>query len=595
MARFNEAWMETLLSKNDIVSLVSSYVTLRAKGKKLWGLCPFHNEKTPSFSVSPDKQLYYCFGCGAGGGIVQFAMEMERLPYAEAIAFLAQRANMELPEETDDESLRRERAKRERLYAAAKATAEFFHKSLLADEGAHARAYLAQRGLDATIVTRFGLGYAPDSWDRLMKHLLSGGFSEEELIEAGLLVKNAKTGRVYDAYRNRVTFPIIGTNARVLGFGARTMGNDTPKYINTGDTPIYSKRHNLYALNLLKGAKIADIVLVEGYMDVISLYAAGITNAVASLGTSLTQQQARLMARYASTVYIAYDGDSAGQNATLRGLDILVAEGLKVRVIAMPEGLDPDDFARKYGKEAFDKLRDEALTLNAFKLLRMAAGFDLSTEDGREEYALAGCRFIAGLEPVERERYYATLARNTGFTVAALRAQGERSTLEKPQEQARFRAQDKARSRGEHSPRQLAELSLLRAMLQGDLAVAAVVSCGMTQEQVFTNEVYRMVAQVLLAAHAEGSKPDIPLMLSALSPEETQQVSGALETETAMADPGKLANDSILRIRLLDAEEEIRELRARSTGETIPLEEKLALTRRIAELDHMRRKLRVQQ
>ncbi len=595
MARFNEAWMETLLSKNDIVSLVSSYVTLRAKGKKLWGLCPFHNEKTPSFSVSPDKQLYYCFGCGAGGGIVQFAMEMERLPYAEAIAFLAQRANMELPQETDDEALRQERAKRERLYAAAKVAAEFFHKCLLAEEGAYARAYLAQRGLDAAIVTRFGLGYAPDSWDRLMKHLLSEGFAEAELIEAGLLVKNAKTGRVYDAYRNRVTFPIIGTNARVLGFGARTMGNDTPKYINTGDTPIYSKRHNLYALNLLKGAKIADIVLVEGYMDVISLYAAGVTNAVASLGTSLTQQQARLMARYAPTIYIAYDGDSAGQNATLRGLDILVAEGLKVRVITMPEGLDPDDFARKYGKEAFDKLRDEALTLNAFKLLRMAAGYDLSTEDGREEYALAGCRFIASLEPVERERYYATLARNTGFTVEALRAQGERSTLEKNHEPGRLRTQNRARSRVENSPRQLAELSLLRAMLQGEPAVAAVQSCGLPENEVFTNEVYRLVAQELLAAHAEGSKTDIALMLSAFTSEEAQQVSGALEMEAAMADPEKLANDSILRIRLLDAEEEIKELRAKSTGEAISLEEKLALTRRIAELDHMRRKLRVQQ
>ncbi len=595
MARFNEAWMETLLSKNDIVSLVSSYVTLRAKGKKLWGLCPFHNEKTPSFSVSPDKQLYYCFGCGAGGGIVQFVMELERLPYAEAIAFLAQRANMELPQEADDESLRRERAKRERLYAATKAAAEFFHKSLLSDEGAHARAYLAQRGLDAAIVTRFGIGYAPDSWDRLMTRLLAEGFSEEELTEAGLLVKNAKTGRVYDAYRNRVTFPIIGTNARVLGFGARTMGNDTPKYINTGDTPIYSKRHNLYALNLLKGAKIADIVLVEGYMDVISLYAAGVTNAVASLGTSLTQQQARLMARYASTVYIAYDGDSAGQNATLRGLDILATEGLKVRVIALPDGLDPDDFARKYGKEAFDKLRDEALALNAFKLMRMATGYDLSTEDGREEYALAGCRFIASLEPVERERYYSALARNTGFSVEALRAQGERSMQERQQEPGRLRAQSRVRRSGENSPRQLAELSLLRAMLQGEMAVATVSASGLNGEQLFTNDVYRMVAQGLLSAYAEHSKPDIALMLSAFTPEEAQQISGALETEAAMADPEKLANDSILRIRLLDAEEEIKDLREKSTGETIPLEEKLSLTRRIAELDNMRRKLRVQQ
>ena len=595
MARFNETWMETLLSKNDIVSLVSSYVALRPKGKKLWGLCPFHNEKTPSFSVSPDKQLYYCFGCGAGGGIVQFAMEMEKLPYAEAIAFLAQRVNMELPQETDDEALRQERAKRERLYAAAKVAAEFFHKALLSEEGAFARAYLANRGLDAAIVTRFGIGYAPDSWDRLMKHLLAEGFLEDELVEAGLLVKNAKSGRVYDAYRNRVTFPIIGTNGRVLGFGARTMGNDTPKYINTGDTPIYSKRHNLYALNLLKGAKISDIVLVEGYMDVISLYASGVTNAVASLGTSLTQQQARLMARYAPTVYIAYDGDAAGQNATLRGLDILVTEGLKVRVITLPDGIDPDDFARKYGKEAFDKLRDTALTLNAFKLMRMAAAYDLGTEDGREEYARAGCRFIAGLEPVERERYYVALARSTGFTVEALRAQGEQATPEKQQETQRFRKENRGRRQGETSPRQVAELSLLRAMLQGDTAVEKVRDCGLTLEHAFTNEVYRMAAEALLSAHLNAAKPDLALLLSGLSPEETQQLSGVLDTEAVSADPGKLADDSIFRIRLLDTEEEISQLRARSIGGEIPLAEKLALAKRIAELDNMRRQLRMQQ
>jgi len=594
MARYNDAWMETLYSKNDIVSVVSSYVTLRAKGKKLWGLCPFHNEKTPSFSVSPDKQLYYCFGCKAGGGVVQFVMEMEHLPYTEAIRFLAQRANLELPEEVDDAELLRERAKKERLYAACKAAAEYFHAQLLAEGGARARAYLADRGLTAGIATRFGLGFAPDSWDSLQKELTGQGFREDELIEAGLLVKNPNTGRVYDAYRNRVTFPIIGTNARVLGFGARTMGSETPKYINTGDTPVYSKRRNLYALNLMKGAKLSDLVMVEGYMDVISLHTAGVTNAVASLGTSLTQEQARLLKRYVPTVYIAYDGDSAGQNATLRGLDILAAEGLRVRVIVFPEGLDPDDFVRRYGKEGFDKLRDGALALNAFKLMRMAEGYDLSTEDGRQEYALAGCRFISGLEPVERERYYAVLSRKTGFTLEALRAQGEQSAYRQAPDGEPARSLQKSRQEREDTPRLRAEQKLLQAMLASANAAEAVAKSGAVLEELFSEEICRSLAKGLLEVHARGSRPDVALLLSPFTPEETQRLSAVLEAE-APADPVKLVEDSLRSIRLYDTEAQMKELREQSVRETISLEEKLALTKRIQELDGMRRKLRARQ
>ncbi len=593
MARFNDAWMETLLAKNDIVSVVSAYVPLRAKGRNLWGLCPFHNEKTPSFSVSPDKQMYYCFGCGAGGGTVQFVMDMEHLPYSEAINFLAQRAGMELPQEIDDTAMQLERAKRERLYAACKAAAQFFHDQLLSETGAPARAYLAKRGLNAAVVQQFGLGYAPNSWDALMNHLKAAAFREDELLDAGLLVKNAKTGRVYDAYRNRVTFPIIGANARVLGFGARAMGDETPKYINTGDTLIYSKRRNLYALNMLKGVKTPDIVMVEGYMDVISLYAAGVHNAVASLGTSLTPQQARLLKRYVSTVYIAYDGDSAGQNATLRGLDILSVEGLSVRVIVIPDGLDPDDFVRKHGKEAFDTLRDNALALNAFKLMHLADGHDLSTEDGRQEYALKGCRFIAGLQPVEQERYYAVLSRKTGFSAEALKAQGARMDSGPVIQQRKLQAADRPRRRQESAPRQRAELMLLRAMLHAPEAVRVVAESSV--EEIFSHEVYRSFAAELMDAYKRQAKPDIVLLLSTLSSEQAQQMSEVFDTEATVAEPLKFAQDCLRRIRLADTEDEIQSLRERTAGETVSLEEKLALTKRIQELDNVRRQLRVQQ
>ncbi|MCL2695757.1 MAG: DNA primase, partial [Clostridiales bacterium] len=324
-------WLDELMAKNDIVSVISSYTELKPKGRKLWGLCPLHGEKTASFSVSPDKQLFYCFGCHAGGTVVQFVMDIERLPYYEAIQHLAARVGMEMPREVNDEAIRRQRAHRERLYAATQQAARFFCEQFLGEAGKAARDYATRRGLSKEIVLRYGIGFAPDSWDALFTHLTQAGFDRKEQIDAGLLVYNAEKDRAYDAFRNRLIFPILGTNGRVLGFGGRVMGDENPKYINTGDTPIYNKRNNLYGLYLQKNAKLDDLVMVEGYMDVIGLYQAGVTNAVASLGTALTQQQARLLKRYTETVTIAYDGDAAGQNATLRGLDILAEEGLAVR------------------------------------------------------------------------------------------------------------------------------------------------------------------------------------------------------------------------------------------------------------------------
>ena len=403
MPMFPEAWMDELLQKTDIVSLVSEYVPLSQKSGRLWGCCPFHNEKTPSFSVQPDKQMYYCFGCHAGGGAIQFVREIERLSFVDAVKFLAQRAGMELPDEVDDDRLRRERAYKERLYAACKEAALFYHRQLLSPEGKPAQAYLAKRGVDGKLATRFGLGFALETWDGLTNYLTGKGYSKQELIDAGLAIRGKRKDGCYDAYRNRVIFPIIATSGRVIGFGARTMKKDEqPKYINTGDTPVYNKRSNLYALNMQKGKHPADLVMVEGYMDVISLFAAGIDNAVASLGTALTQQQARLMKRYVERVYISYDGDAAGQNATLRGLDILAAEGIDVKVITIPGGMDPDDYVRKNGKDAFLKLKDNANTLNGFKLQHIATQFDLGTADGREGYAKRACAFVGGLQPVER-------------------------------------------------------------------------------------------------------------------------------------------------------------------------------------------------
>ena len=362
---FPSAWLDELFAKNEIVSVISSYVDLKPKGRKLWACCPLHGEKTPSFSVSPDKQLFYCFGGHAGGTVVQFVMDMERLTYPEAIRYLADRVGMEMPENVNDQALKLARQHKNRLYEATRAAARYYFECFTDPElGKPGREYAQKRGLTPEIVKRFGLGYAPESWDGLFNRLTKDGFTKKELLDAGLLVHNEQKNSVYDAYRGRMIYPIIGVNGQVLGFGARVLNNDKPKYINTGDTPIYNKRNNLYGLYLHKNEKLSDLIMVEGYMDVIGLYKAGVTNAVASLGTALTQQQARLLKRYVDTVYIAYDGDAAGQNATVRGLDILSAEGLQVRVISFPDDLDPDEYVQIYGKTGFDRLKENALSLN---------------------------------------------------------------------------------------------------------------------------------------------------------------------------------------------------------------------------------------
>lgn len=552
MARFPDSWMSELLSKSDIAAIASEYTMLKPKGKRLWGCCPFHSEKTPSFSVSPDTQLYYCFGCHAGGSVVQFVMDIEKLTYIDAVKYLAQRAGMELPDEVDDEKLRKERAVKERLYAACKAAAMFYHQKLMSPEGKAAQQYLAKRGIDGAIATKFGLGYAPPGWDNLLTHLTAQGFSQRELISAGLAVQGSREGSCYDAYRDRVIFPIINTYKRVLGFGARTMGDDTPKYLNTGDTPIFNKRNNLYAINLQKGQHNGDLIMVEGYMDVISLYKAGVKNAVASLGTALTQQQARLLKRFVPKVYISYDGDSAGQNATLRGLDILAKEGLEVRVIVIPDGMDPDDYARKYGGQEYLSLKDKAITLNAFKLDRLADGLNLNTPDGREEYAKKACALLAELQPVEQERYISPVSRRSGLSEETIRRQcgiGHRVEENSIGNNRNTKQKSREVSQGPNK----AEISLLSCMISSTEALLFAMNKMAEQGIGFSAEGLDEFAEELLVLNSAGQQPNIPVMLSALPAQAAEAVSAALGSGEQLLDPRATAEDcmnAIIKARL---------------------------------------------
>lgn len=584
---FPDAWLDELLAKNDIVSVVSSYVELRPKGRRLWGLCPLHGEKTPSFSVSPDKQMFYCFGCHAGGTVIQFIMQMERLSFVEAVKLLANRAGMELPENADDTAMQRERAYKERLYAACKAAARFYMETLLGPDGAPGRAYLAGRGLTSESVKRFGIGYAPAAWDALKTHLLAAGFTQQELLDAGLLVHNTEKNSVYDAYRNRVIFPIIGAAGRVLGFGARVLNDDKPKYINTGDTPIYNKRNNLYGLYLQKGRRCADLVMVEGYTDVIGLFEAGITNAVASLGTALTVQQARLLKRYTQLVYIAYDGDAAGQNATIRGLDILSHEGIDVRVIVFPDAQDPDEFIRTHGREAFDALKDHALSLNAFKLESMARGYRLTDENDRERYAKEACRFIASLQPVEQGRYYAQLAKKTGYPVEALQAQGAAGS---PLETAPVRRSPGTRRAAvpvEEDARTRAENALLLAMAQSREATLAAVSDGAAE--LFSDDARSLLAAEIIAAYAADTAPNCARIIAAMPEELAGRLAGVFREDAVAKDPLRVVRDCAAAIRRFDRRRQIDAMTLRLTDSTLPANERQALMERI---QHLTRELR---
>ncbi len=418
---FAEEFLTDVLARNDIVDVIGQYVQLKRKGQSWWGLCPFHGEKTPSFSVSQDKQFYYCFGCHAGGNAFQFIQNMEKCDFSEAVELLAGRAGLPMPERKSDGDHREREELRTTLYEIGRAAARFYHDKLYSREGLPALEYLQRRGLSERIIKRFGLGFAPDNRDEAIRFLEAQGFSREHLKQ--FAVAGEKEGRWYDYFRNRVMFPIIDRRGRIIAFGGRVMDDSQPKYLNSPETPVFNKRQNLFGLNLVQQIRgLQRVVLVEGYMDVISMHQAGVPYAMASLGTALTEEQARLIKRYCEEVYLAYDGDSAGQKATLRGLDILRDAGLAVKVMEFPDGMDPDDYAKHFGLTGLEERMDQALPLIDYKLKAISADCDLATEDGRRRYVTVACREVLAkiTSPVELDIYVKRLSRQTGVSELAI-------------------------------------------------------------------------------------------------------------------------------------------------------------------------------
>ena len=425
---FPEAFLDELVARNPIEDVVGQYVNLKRSGSNLFGLCPFHSEKTPSFSVTPDKGMFYCFGCHKGGGVINFEMEIEGLSYPDAVRALAKRAGLEVP---DDEQYQSRYRQQERLWALHKEAARFFHSQLYAPVGANALQYAASRGMPKSILTKFGIGYAPDSWTDLVDYLRSKDYTDQELRDSGLVTVSKKNGNLFDRFRDRLMFPIIDVRGNVIGFGGRIMNNadkDAAKYLNSPETLIFNKRKNLFALNLAKKSKLGYLILVEGYMDAIALHQYGFDCAVASLGTALTEDGANLLSRYTDQVVLIYDGDEAGQNATQRAIPILERAGLQVKVLKMRDAKDPDEYLKKFGADRFRILLEESANRVEYQLNAILRKYDLRDDEQKVQYLQESAELIGSLSSaVQREVYGGRVAEAAGISQDAMKLEVDRA------------------------------------------------------------------------------------------------------------------------------------------------------------------------
>ncbi|MBQ3129001.1 MAG: DNA primase [Clostridia bacterium] len=434
----SDEFLSELRARTDIESVISPYVNLSKRGRLVKGLCPFHNEKTASFTIYPDSQSFYCFGCGAGGDAITFVRRIENLDYVEAVKVLAERAGMQMPEDGYDDSLAKHR---QRILAANREAARFFHSTMMSEQGRIGLDYFLGRGLTMQTIKHFGLGYAPDSWDALLRYMRSKGFTNQELYDANLVRKSDKGERThyYDNFKNRAMVPIIDLRGNVIAFGGRVLDDSKPKYINTSDTLVYKKSDGVFALNFAKNGNPSQIIVAEGYMDVIALHQAGFTNSIACLGTALTQEQARLVSRYAEEVILSYDSDEAGQKATKRAIEIFGRTGVRIRVLKLTGGKDPDEIIKKFGKEKFRSLIDGAANDIEYAILREREKYDLDSIDGKTKFLTSIASILATANPIEQDAYAAKLASEMSISKDAILQEVKRAFRRKLEAQKKNR------------------------------------------------------------------------------------------------------------------------------------------------------------
>ena len=555
MPQFSEQFLQELSERNDIVDVVSGYVQLtKRSGSNLFGLCPFHSEKTPSFSVAPDKQIYHCFGCGKGGSVIGFIMEIENLSFPDAVAFLARRAGMPMPEADDNGASKR----RERMLSLNREAARFFHEQLKTPEGQIARAYIDRRGLSPRTVTNFGLGFAPNTWSSLTDAMKRKGYSERELFEAGL-VRQGRSGRgVYDTFRNRLMFPVIDVRGNVIGFSGRILDDGEPKYMNSPETAVFSKGRNLFALNLAKKSKSGYLILAEGNIDVASLHQAGFDSAVASLGTSLTPEQARLMSRYANEVVIAYDSDGAGQKAAQRAITILEKLDMRVRVLRMEGAKDPDEYIAKFGADAFRNLLEQSENHVEYRLDTLKARYDLTSDEQKIAYLKEAADVVAQLPgPVEREVYAMRLSEQTGVPKTAVldevkRLRAKRLRRAKTDEQRAalrpVRTMQKQPSGVQYAdPRSAAAEEGIVRLLYLDPGLFR--NGTPPDAALFSVPELRHIYEALLPKALRGEEANLAALSAVLTPQEVSLLTGLIQQPAELANGAKALADYIRTLK----------------------------------------------
>ncbi|MEY8386779.1 DNA primase [Oscillospiraceae bacterium 38-13] len=557
------SFIDELTARCDIVDVVGSYVHLTRKGSNLFGLCPFHSEKTGSFSVSVNKQIYYCFGCKRGGTVIDFIMEEENLPFPDAVRFLAKRAGMEVPEEEGD---REAGQRRQRLLNLNRDAARFYYRLLQQPEGQAVREYLARRQIRKATAVNFGMGASPDAWDALLNEMTAKGYQKSEMLAAGLIVDNRKGG-FYDKFRNRLMLPVIDTRGDVVAFGSRVLDKSEPKYMNSSETPVYSKRRVLYGLNLAKKSKRPNIILCEGNLDIVTLHQAGFDNAVASMGTALTQEQIRLLSRFTKELVLCYDNDNAGKAATERALQLLNGSEFSVKVLQLPrlrtkEGelvkQDADDFIKNQGPAAFERLLSGSENGVEFRMAQIAGKYNLDNDEQRVAYSEEISGLLASLpNEVEREIYAVRAAETARITPDAMKIDVERARKRRVRKENRAELQKSLnpvsqRQPQEHSLRYqnlrsaLAEEGVLRLLLLDDSLFPPQAPL---EEADFSSPLLRKVFTLLWQARSEGRRAALPALAGELTPEEMNHVTAVCQKPESLSNRRQALADYIRVIR----------------------------------------------
>ena len=527
----SQDFINEVKDRNDITDVISGYVSLKRSGRNSKGLCPFHSEKTPSFTVYGDTASFYCFGCQAGGDVIGFIRRIENLDYVEAVRFLANRAGMAMPEEGRNDGLSHMRT---RIREQNREAGRFFYRSLYSPAGKQALEYFHSRGLSDETIRHFGLGWSPDGWDMLVRQLQELGYKRDEILAADLGYTSRKGG-IIDRFRNRVMFPIIDLQGNVVAFGGRKFTDDVVggKYVNTSDTLIYKKTNHLFAMNLAKNSKSRELILCEGYMDVIALHQAGFVNAVAALGTAVTPQQARLLHKYADRVVLSQDGDEAGQKSIARSIPIMKEEGLDVRVLQVTGAKDPDEFIRKYGPERFKSLLEGCSNDIEYSIMRIGAKYDISTDDGRLHYLQEVCDYLSGLGTLEREVYAGRIADRLHIEKSAVISQSEASARRKAriEKEKEFRemAKNTAGIGSKINPERSsnlrgsnAEYSLLAMLFQHQNLIDK--AAALLPPEEFVTDFGRKIYAQFIEIHASGQEVSVSLLTTQFSEAESAEI-----------------------------------------------------------------------